>query len=393
MPFSFLKAFAGRFKQKKPAATEYAIEIAPGTTVLLESDKLKLRRSTGDEQDMLGPSGLAVEIGEETRALIARKICRLLPELVTAKKLALLEYTLRVLKTLSTDQVSHVRRIMAEELAARSETPHELALMLAWDLAPEVHVPVLECSPVLTDDDLIEIVRASGIPGVAESIARRPSLSATVSDAVARSGSKPAVTELLNNKGAAIGEPSLTYIAERTDQCEVWVEPLVRRPELSIRIIRRITGSVSQALIQSLVEAGHINSQLAEALYDIAREHSNAPVLSPSAERNVEALAGYDLLDPERLQQAIDRGEREFITHTLSLKSGFDKDTVERMLRTQNPKLITALTWKAGLSMRIATQLQLMAGIHHREALLAKGGTEYPLKPSDMKRLLELFEH
>lgn len=369
----------------------YAIEIAPGTTVLLERDKLSLQNARETPRDMLGPKGLAVEIGEDTKILIARKICRLLPELVTAKKIELLEYTLRVLKALSTEQVGRVRRIIAEELAEHAETPRDLALMLAWDVSPEVHRPVLECSPVLTDDDLIEIIREAGIPGVAESIARRRQLSASVSEAISRSKEPPAVVTLLNNRGAEIAEPTLEFIAENTDRHDIWVEPLVRRPELSLRIVRRITGEVSHALIRTLLEGGHISEETADALLEASRGRLTATGIIPPAEKKVDDLMQYELLDAEQLSAAMDRGDREFVTQSLARFSGFAPDVIDRMIRTQNPKLLTALCWKSGLSMRLATQLQRLAGIHHRDVILPKDGTDYPIQPQDMKLLLELF--
>lgn len=394
MPVSLLKAFGRWFKQKNQPAGPYAIEISPGTTVLLEQNRLALQHTRDEEpRPLLDRSGLAVEIGEETKILIARKICRLLPELVTAKKIELLEYTLQVLKALSTEQVGRVRRIIAEELAENAETPHELAIMLAWDLSPEVHQPVLECSPVLTDDDLIEIIRNAEIPGVAESIARRRHVSAPVSDAISRSGQVPAVVTLLDNKGAEISEPTLEFIADHTQEYDIWVEPLVKRPELSLRIIRRISGEVSQALIRTLQESGHITEQTATSLTEASRDRLKSATLMQSREKQVDNLINYELLDLDHLYGAMERGDRDFVLQSLSRLSGFSADVVERMLKMKNPKLITALAWKSGLPMRAATQLQRFAGIHHREVLLPKDGTEYPIQAQDLKHLLELFEN
>jgi hypothetical protein len=51
-----------------------------------------------------------------------------------------------------------------------------------------------------------------------------------------------------------------------------------------------------------------------------------------------------------------------------------------------------ALVWKAGLSPRLASQLQMrMGGIPPRQVLSARGGEGWPLSPEDMTWHLEFF--
>ncbi|MDH3594957.1 MAG: hypothetical protein OEM93_08930, partial [Rhodospirillales bacterium] len=56
-------------------------------------------------------------------------------------------------------------------------------------------------------------------------------------------------------------------------------------------------------------------------------------------------------------------------------------------------KGVTALAWKAGLAMRVATQLQLrMGGISPSDVLHARGGVDYPLTPDEMDWQLGFFQ-
>jgi hypothetical protein len=53
---------------------------------------------------------------------------------------------------------------------------------------------------------------------------------------------------------------------------------------------------------------------------------------------------------------------------------------------------VTALAWRANLSMRQALQLQLrVAHIPPTAALNPRGGTDYPLTPAEMEWQLGLF--
>ena len=85
--------------------------------------------------------------------------------------------------------------------------PHDIALALAKDDAT-VAQPILEYSPVLTDADLVAVL-AEGNGAKQVSVARRPELSTSVSEAVIDTGNAAAVTTLMSNEGAALGEELL----------------------------------------------------------------------------------------------------------------------------------------------------------------------------------------
>ena len=55
-------------------------------------------------------------------------------------------------------------------------------------------------------------------------------------------------------------------------------------------------------------------------------------------------------------------------------------------------KALTALTWKAGLSMRTAIQVQLrVARVPPTEVLNAKDGTDYPLSDDELQWHADMF--
>ena len=68
-----------------------------------------------------------------------------------------------------------MRQALAEAAAASANLPHGIARRLARDDL-EVAVPILTYSPVLTDDDLAEIVRTHAMP-YALAVASRERLS------------------------------------------------------------------------------------------------------------------------------------------------------------------------------------------------------------------------
>jgi hypothetical protein len=65
---------------------------------------------------------------------------------------------------------------------------------------------------------------------------------------------------------------------------------------------------------------------------------------------------------------------------------------VLRIVSARSAKAVTALSWKAGLSMRFAIKLQArFANVPMREVLQAKNGLEYPMSEQDMGWQIDLF--
>ena len=105
---------------------------------------------------------------EDERAAAAHKLCRRIDQGVSDDERAAAEDILRMM---AADATELVRRALAVTLKNSPNLPRDVALKLAADI-DSVATPVLAFSPVFTDRDLAEIVRAtSGVKQIA--IARR----------------------------------------------------------------------------------------------------------------------------------------------------------------------------------------------------------------------------
>lgn len=86
-------------------------------------------------------------------------------------------------RALSADSEALIRRLLAECLKTAPFLPRDIALTLAND-RPDIAAPFIMASPVLTDDDLVAIIRERSDSHQA-AVARRPDLSRRVLDALA----------------------------------------------------------------------------------------------------------------------------------------------------------------------------------------------------------------
>ncbi len=335
---------------------------------------------------------LADDTDEEVRAALARKIARLVPHLKNEESDRVRDLTLETLQRLAQDQLPRVRAIVATEIKACKAAPADLVRRLARDPELSVAGPVLEYSPLLSDADLLEIVNLVRVSDRIAAIARRRNLSVAVCDAVIASMDIPATAALLDNQAANISRTSLEALVDRAAGIEAWHAPLVRRPNLSARVVRRIAGFVSSALIEKLAERPGLDSETAASLKQKTRRAINEGALEEgdtSAVRLVrEAVAG-GTLDDHFVTAAADLGQRDVVLHALSHLAQADQAAVQRVLESRNARAVTALAWRAGLQMRTAVAIQSLLKLP--DILPARGGTEFPLAPADMELNLSLF--
>ncbi len=156
-----------------------------------------------------------------------------------------------ILNKLIADFETAVRREMAERLAARSAVPQEVIVALANDEI-EVARPVLLHSPLLHDQELIEVIRSRGRQHQM-SVAMRDMVSETVSEVLVETADRDVITTLLSNKNASISDATMSYLVEESRQIDSYQEPLVLREDLNPELARKIYGCVAAELKNRLV--------------------------------------------------------------------------------------------------------------------------------------------
>lgn len=108
------------------------------------------------------------------------------------------------LRHLAQDQAAQVRQAVADTLADLPDAPHDLVLELARDPEPSVSEPLIRLSRVLTEADLLQLVRQPPDPETRQAVARRLNLAAGLAQAVFESGDHAAIQALRRNPTARI---------------------------------------------------------------------------------------------------------------------------------------------------------------------------------------------
>ncbi len=337
---------------------------------------------------------LVNDVDDDVRVSRARKIARLAPGLNTQTQGWLQELTLKILDNLSRDELPRVRTIIAEEIRHLDSLPHELVKRLANDAELTVCAPILEYSPMLSDDDLLEIMTLELVQGALTAISARENLAPDPCDTISKSGDSDAIAQLLANSSAQVREETLDRIIDGAPEQPSWHDPLVNRDDLSHRALKRIALFVTSSLLSVLEQRYDLESGTAIQIAEAVDERLSADGLNETRlpARHAGDLYAEGKLNDEEVMTAIARGDRNFLIGALAMKTGYPAGSVEQVLSSQSPRMLVALCWKGGLAMRTAFQAQLkIAHIPSGELISAKDGLHYPFDGAEMREILRFL--
>lgn len=257
---------------------------------------------------------LLTDPSASTRADIAAKVARQIDvSSLSAGERAIAEDILRVL---SRDAAVRVRQALAEQLKQSKRLPHDVAVSLANDV-DVVSLPILTHSVVLTDEDLVEIIRCSGA-AKQSAIASRETISERVAEAIVEKDQVAAVATLVANDGADLAESTLQRVLDRYGDTAAISEPMAARADLPVTVIERLVVAASASLRDILARRTDLPGHLVSDLVLNTRERATASLLSPAMPRAealklVQHLYRSRRLTPSLIIRALCLGDLPFV--------------------------------------------------------------------------------
>ncbi|CCQ72215.1 DUF2336 domain-containing protein [Magnetospira sp. QH-2] len=346
---------------------------------------------------------LARDGDEGVRSDLAGKIARLAPELSAfeAGKVEFKAYELLV--TLTRDQAVRVRRVIAETLKDVADAPAEVIGRLARDDVLDVCGPVLQFSPVLSDEDLLEIIQGAPVQGALGAIARRSEVAEVISDAIAETDDVPAIADLLGNASAQIREETLDAIIDRAKDVKAWHKPLTERPKLHSNAARRLAGIVARRYLKTLSDrsdldettADRVRAEVERRLAEEPEDNDEDDALwdDPDAARveEAESLHNQGLLTEDKMMELF-RTDRPMGEVALATKASLRPREVRKILSDTMAKPLIALAWKATLSPGFGDFLQIeVVEVDEPKRLLVTQTGDFPLSETDLEWEAGLF--
>jgi len=179
-----------------------------------------------------------------------------------------------------------VRGALAQVFASAQKAPPVVVHALAAD-QPDVAIPVLSRSPLLSDEDLVDLF-ATAQPDSQIAIASRALLSRPVAAAIAEVGCAQACLALLENPDADIAVFSLDRLIERFGHLAAIRENLVARHDLPMASRQALLAKLSQTLAGFVTARHWLGSEHAEYA---AREACEKATVALAAETPYEEIS------------------------------------------------------------------------------------------------------
>ena len=271
-----------------------------------------------------------------------------------------------------------VRRALAEAFAVSPAAPHHIVLALADDQA-SIAAIVLLGSPVLSEAELIDCA-ATADEIAQQAIASRPTLSGSLSAALAETGAPSALVALARNREATIPAFSMARMIERHGDVAEVREALLSRDDLPSAARLDLVAATMRALGAFVTErnwmsdervgrvAREAKDKAAIVIAQSARSWQGALDLASHLRRSGDLTVGFAF-------RAILSGRADLFKATLSELSGTPIARVDGLSRQADSAGFAALYRKASLPLDLLPAFRI--------ALQAAGEADWTRAPSE----------
>jgi uncharacterized protein (DUF2336 family) len=298
------------------------------------------------------------EPSASVRAEVAAKVAQQIDNhQLSAEELRLAQ---DIAQALARDVEVAVRRALSNSLRSARRLPHAVAKRLAEDV-DEVALPILADSPVLTDADLVQLLR-QGSPRRQQTIAGRPNLGEPVCHAVADCAGEPAVVALMRNPTAQLSARSLNRAIDRFADSEPVKQGMVHRASLPIGIAERLVTVISDQMCDYLVSHHALPAVVASDIVLRGRERALLQLSHGSSHeellRLLRQMHRNQRLTPTLAVRAVCSGDMVFFTAALAVLAGVPQANAERLVEDAGGRGLLSLCEKAGVPTHLLPLVQ-----------------------------------
>jgi uncharacterized protein (DUF2336 family) len=258
-----------------------------------------------------------------------------------------------VMTQLAGEMEAVVRAELAERIGPTNRPPLRLVRKLASDESIEVARPVLESSPVLTDEDLVSVAQQRGQEHL-KAISRRETVSETVSEVIVKRGDDDTLGVLLENEGASLSREAHELVIDRAGANPALHEAVVNRKQVPIDLLNEMYFVVEAQLRAKILERNAgvdpavLDAALAKSRRRVATSDGAVPADFEAAEAEVRALVARDALTPKALAAMLRNRETTRFMVALAELASIDFHTARVILERRELDALAVVCKAAG---------------------------------------------
>ena len=264
----------------------------------------------------------------ELRANAVQKICRDIraAEMSDAER----AFASILMDRICLDVSDLVRRALAITLQSSQNLPRHIALNLIEDI-DSIAVPILASSPVLTDNDLLEVLKSKAADKI-RAIAQRKTLSLHISHAIVSFGDGVATARVASNDGALISRETADMIADIYVDDDLIREAALSRHDMPPAVIAKLIQRSTDKIGSNLKTYPGMTDRRAAQITRDTQERAQSYVIGEGWPENrlrdyARAMDKSGKLTPRLILRSAGRGDLRFVIAALSILAG---QTVEK---------------------------------------------------------------
>ena len=241
-----------------------------------------------------------------------------------------------VLSELSADMEAAVRKELSARFSVRADAPRALIRRLANDQA-DVADAVLRASTVLTEADLLSVVRVHGQEHL-RAVSNRAEVPEAVSEVIVERGDDETLGALLRNDGARLSRAASETAVERAKVNLELHAAAVERSSLPADLLNEMYFVVEARLRQHILEQNAamdpvlLESALAAGRVRVATDDGILPADYAESLAYVQELAAANQLSPQMLARFLRSGSRTPFLISLAQLADVDFHTARQIV-------------------------------------------------------------
>jgi uncharacterized protein (DUF2336 family) len=288
---------------------------------------------------------------------------------------------------------------LSTELAPIKNAPAKVVQRLASDDDIEVSRPVIQSSPVLSDDFLLGLARSKSQDHLI-AIASRRQVAEKVTDVLVERGNAAVTLKVAGNSGARFSRKAYFQVADSANANAALAETIVKRTDIPADVFQHLIDRATEVVRQRLLKSAspemraRINQALAAAAGQVGKA---TPQNLPRAEARSGATLNHQ--DGPRLKAQLGEyaraGHRTQTVETLAMLSKLPIDTVRSLLNAGTEDGVLILCKAVGLGWPdVKNVLVIMAGIPSTDASRTKAAFDkfYNLTDETAQRVIRFVK-
>ena len=242
-----------------------------------------------------------------------------------------------VMSDLSAEMETAVRAELGLRFASRSDAPRNLIRRLAADHEVEVAGQILRQSPVLTDQDLLDVARLRGQDHL-RAISGREQVSETLSDAIMARADDETLGTLLRNDGARLSRAASETAVDRARANPALHAAAVERSALPPDLLNEMYFVVEARLRQHILEQNAsmdpvlLENALAANRNRLGARDGALPADYAESEAYVQEMKAANQLSPQVLARFLRSGSMTPFLISLAQLADIDFNTARQIV-------------------------------------------------------------